>query len=109
MIGALIAGLLLVPGSNAPAADPCLHRTDFRTVERSALDDWNPMARRRVHELFGTRGQPIGYHTRVYQGCGDGSQVWLQFTRDAGGIPRVMATAYTPRYFGDGDITLQPA
>lgn len=107
-VAALTAGLLIPTAPAANAGDPCLHRAHFRHAARSALSP-NPMSRQEVHELFGTRGRPVGYRTRVYRGCGDSSRAWVQYRRDAEGIPRALATAYTWRYFGDGLTTLHPA
>lgn len=89
-----------------------LHRADFREVERSVLSD-SPMSRWQAHQLFGTTGRVIhsdvGQETRVYQGCGEDSRAWLQFVVDAEGIYRVVSSAFTWAYFGDGLTTQHPA
>lgn len=105
---AVVVGLLAAGGPAAAEDVLCLHRDDFRTVERASLTD-SPMSRWQVHQLFGMTGRDIGYDTRVYQGCGDDSRAWIQYVPDAGGIYRAVSTAFTWRYFGDGLTTLQPA
>ena len=105
---ALLAAGLLWPVEAASAEEGCLHRAHYRKAARSALHE-APMSRREAHQMFGTRGRPIGNQTRVYQGCGEGSRAWVQFRRDTEGTMRVSTTSYTWRYFGDGLITLHPA
>lgn len=95
---AALATLAIAPTAAASSQSGCLHRADFHSVERTILSDV-PAARERVHQTFGTKGRPVGHHTRVYQGCGEGSRVWLQFKRDIEGVARVVSTAYTARYF----------
>jgi len=105
---ALTLGLLAGPGVGVANADTCLHRSDLRQVERTSLTD-SPMSRWQVHQLFNMIGSEVGYGTRVYKGCGDGSRAWLQFVSDTDGIYRVVSIAFTWTYFGDGLTTLHPA
>lgn len=98
---------LVVVSSPVSAQEGCVHRSDFRQVEASALTD-SPMSRWQAHQVFGTNGRDIGYNTRVYRGCGVGSRAWVQFEL-VEGIYRASSTAFTWTYFGDGLTTLQPA
>jgi hypothetical protein len=105
---AVTAGLLAVGGTpGASAEGDCLNRRDFRQVARAAEVD--PMTRRYAHRLFGTRGRPIGYHTRIYRGCGEGSRAWVEFARWPDGRFRATSTAYTALYFADGQQVAHPA
>jgi hypothetical protein len=93
--------------SSADAAGNCLNRHDFRQVARAAEVD--PMTRRYAHRVFGTRGTPIGFHTRVYRGCVAGSRAWVEFDRAPSGRFRATSTAYTALYFADGQQVAHPA
>lgn len=101
----IAAGILV---SSATAREVCLHRDDFRTVDRSLVNG-EPMSRWQVHQLFGMTGRDIGWNTRAYEGCGEGSRAWLQFKRDDDDVYRVVSSAFTMLYFGDGLVTNHPA
>jgi hypothetical protein len=99
---AVTAAALLAVGftpTSADAADRCLSRSDFRAAARSVHVD-APMTRRDAHRMFGIDGRTVGFHTRVYRGCGEGSRAWLEFDRGPGGRWLVYSTAYTSAYFG---------
>lgn len=107
---AIGVGMLISAASSEEL--PCVYRKTFRQVEASALTD-DPMSRYQTHQLFGFDGtrvdEGVGQETRTYRGCGDDSRVWIQYEGQADGVYRIVSTAFTWRYFGDGLITLQPA
>jgi hypothetical protein len=113
-IGIVVASLLLLVAlvelaapASASAEGDCLNRHDFRQVSRAAEVD--PVTRRYAHRLFGTRGTPIGFHTRVYRGCVEGSRAWVEYARWPDGRFRATSTAYTALYFADGQQVAHPA